>query len=77
MEKLGTRKVKDIENWEDNVTFPEPEQWDWAASEDSSKKVICPDMITSTMVYTGFFERLISLVGFEDAAVAMIDEDQK
>lgn len=77
MEKPGVRLVKEIENWEADVVFPDPDQWDWAVIEENSRKVIRPDLITSTMVYTGFFERLISFIGFEDAAVALIDEDQK
>lgn len=77
MEKPGTRLVEDIECWEDDVVFPDAEKLDWAAIAEGAKRVIVPEKITSTMVYTGFFERLISLVGFEDAAVAMIDEDQK
>ena len=77
MEKPGTRRVHDIENWEEEVDFPDLDKLDWNAIEDGSRKVRRPDMITSTMVYTGFFERLISFIGFEDAAVALIDESQK
>ena len=29
-----------------------------------------------SIIFTGFFERLISLVGFMDAAMALVDEDQ-
>ena len=77
MEKPGTRLVADIEEWEKDVAFPDPTALDWEKIAEGARKVISPDKITSTMVYTGFFERLISFIGFEDAAVALIDEDQK
>lgn len=77
MEKPGVHKVADIEQWEKDVTMPDLEKLDWAAIEARCKKMIRPDKITSTMIYTGFFERLISLIGFEAAAMALIDEEQQ
>ena len=35
------------------------------------------EKLNGTMVFTGFFERLISLLDFENAAVALIDEDEE
>lgn len=75
MEKTGVHKVSDLEHWENDVVMPDLSTLDWPAISERCKKVIRPDKITSTMVYTGFFERLISFVGFEEAAMALIDED--
>lgn len=75
MEKPGFRKVKDINNWEQELPFPDLERLNWPEIQKRCSSVIRPDKITSTMVYTGFFERLISILGFEDAAMALIDED--
>ena len=75
MEKPGFRKVADINEWEKDLPFPDLNQLDWPAIRERCASVIRPDKITSTMVYTGFFERLISLLGFEDAAMSLIDED--
>lgn len=77
MEKPGVRPVRDIERWEDDITFPDLDKLDWASIREGAERVRRPDKITSTMVYTGFFERLISFLGFEDAAVALIDECQQ
>lgn len=77
MEKPGVHKVADLTEWEKDLTIPDLSKLDWQAIEKRCQKVIRPDKITSTMIYTGFFERLISLVGFEDAAMALIDDDQK
>lgn len=75
MEKPGLRKVADINEWEKDLPFPDLSKLDWQGIQKRCGKVIRPDKITSTMVYTGFFERLISILGFEDAAMALIDEE--
>ena len=75
MEKPGVHRVHDLENWENEVSMPNLDEIDWEAVRERVKKQITPAKITSTMLYTGFFERLISFVGFEDAALALIDED--
>ena len=77
MEKPGVHKVADLNEWEKDVSIPDLNTLDWPAIAERCKKIIRPDKITSTMVYTGFFERLISLVGFEDAAMALIDDEQQ
>ncbi len=64
-------------DWEERVTFPDLEQIDWEAVEQRCRPLVRPDQLNATMVFTGFFERLISLLDFENAAVAMIDEEQQ
>ncbi|MCD8154975.1 MAG: methyltransferase [Clostridiales bacterium] len=80
MVRPGTPKVPDLSRWEEYVTLPDPDSWDWVGSRESNQELIEKNYGREAMrltIYTGFFERLISWMDFEDAAVAMIDEDQK
>ena len=76
----GKPKVEDLEDWKENLKFPDPDSWDWEGSRESNKEFVekmygkCAMRIT---IFTGFFERLISWMDFENAAVAMIDEEQE
>jgi hypothetical protein len=58
--------------------WPNIDDWDWEAAAERNKSVL-EDKSRSIMpwVFTGFFERLISLMNFQNAAVAMIDEDMQ
>lgn len=73
----GAPKVKDINHWEDYITFPDLDQLDWEGSAAKNASLQDPERLTGTTIFTGFFERLISLCDFENAAVALIDEDQQ
>lgn len=77
MVKPGNPKVKDITHWEDFITFPDLECLDWEGTARDCQSVWQADQLNSTQIYTGFFERLISFLDFEDAAVALIDEEQQ
>lgn len=70
--------MDDASDWREVITFPNPADWDWEAEAEANKEYVGdPDVLMKATIFTGFFERLISFMGFEDAAVAMIDEDQK
>ena len=77
MEKLGPHLLDDISDWRTDLRFPDLSAIDWDAVSAHCAKAVDPNRISATMMYTGFFERLISFVGFEDAAIAMIDPDQE
>ena len=40
-----------------------------------TESLLDTDKLISTTVFTSFFERLISFIGFENAAMALLDED--
>ncbi len=66
---------EDINDWEKYVKVPDLSKLDWEKSAEENKEYITTDNILSTTIYTGFFERLISFIGFSDALVALVDED--
>lgn len=74
--EVGTL-FEDIEDWENYVKFPDFDAMDWQGCAKANADYLNTDKIIYTTIYTGFFERLISFVGFENAAIALIDDEQK
>ena len=77
MEVEGKYIMDDVNDWKDVVTFPDVDSWDWEGSAQLNKDYINDDKFIQPWMYTGWFERLISFMGFEEAAVALLDEDQE
>ena len=77
MEKPGPRLFDDVNEWKEKVVFPDVDSWDWEGSAKRNEGWFDPNRIVQCWMYTNFFERLISFMGFEDALLAMIDEDQR
>ena len=71
----GAPAVTDLEHWEDVITFPDIETWDWAGSAEETKEMRSDGRIIKVTLFSGLFERLISFVDMTDALVSMIDED--
>jgi len=67
---------EDIEDWEEKVEWPDLDKIDWEGIKEKNKDYLKTDKLIRTTIFTGFYERLISFVGFENAAVALVDEDQ-
>ncbi len=66
---------EDIEDWEKTVRFPDIDAWDWEGCAKANAEYLNTDLALHSTIYTGFFERLISFTGFENAAMDLIDED--
>ena len=67
----------DICDWEKYVTIPDLDTIDWEAVAKRNADYLKTDKLIHSTIFTGYFERLISFVGFENAVVALIDEDSK
>jgi hypothetical protein len=70
-------KVPDITRWEEHITFPDLSLYDWDGTFARNREFLIPERPTMIFMMNGLFERLISLMGFEDAAIALIDDDMK
>lgn len=68
---------EDIEDWEKYVKIPDPDAIDWEGCAKENAAYLQTDKLVFSTIYTGYFERLISFVGFENAAMALLDEDQQ
>ena len=79
MEKPGVpHLLDDVNDWPDVIEFPDVDAWDWQGSAKLNNGTYLTDETFNRMwFFTGYFERLISFMGFENASVAMIDPDQQ
>lgn len=77
MVRPGHPLVKDITHWEDYITFPDIDAWDWPSAVEEVKPAKARGCIIRVAQQTGLFERLISFVDMTDALVSLIDEDAK
>lgn len=77
IEPPGYTMLDDINDWKEVVKFPDPDFFDWEGCAGRNQEYLKTDKLISSTIYTGFFERLISFLGFEEAAIAMIDDESE
>lgn len=78
MVRPGSPKVPDITEWEDYISFPDVDSWDFAGSAELNRKLIEQDtFLRGTTILNGLFERLISFCDMDEALIAMVDEDEQ
>ena len=73
----GEPRLEDANDWKKMIKFPNVDSWDWEGSKASNAKYLNSDKFITATILTGYFERLISWMDFDKAAMAMIDEDQQ
>jgi hypothetical protein len=76
MVKPGDPILKDANDWPKAIHFPDVDSWDWEGSARANANY-AGDRALTFGILNGIYERLISFMDFENAAVALIDEDQK
>jgi hypothetical protein len=78
MVKPGKPLLTDVNDWESVLKFPTIDEWDWEGAERKNEAYLKTlDTLPMIWFQTGFFERLVSFMDFEGAALAMIDEEQQ
>ncbi len=78
MIRPGKPFLSDANEWYDKIVWPDIETWDWEGSaRENNNTYLTTDKFNTCMFLTGWYERLISFMDFGNAAVAMIDDDQK
>jgi len=76
MVKPGAPTLEDVYDWEDVLTFPDINAWDWEGSAKANAEFFNTDKYVELMLLNGcWFERLISFMDFEGAAMAVVDEE--
>ena len=76
----GKPLLADANEWHEKVVFPTKEvidSWDWASTKAFADQHMRDKDFWEVVICTGYYERLISFMDFEGAAVAMIDEEQQ
>lgn len=70
----GNPLFEDANEWRDHIKMPDINAWDWEAA---SKNKLDGRLSGAFTFINGFwFERLVSFMDFENAAMALVDEDQ-
>ena len=77
MVKPGNPLIEDASEIEEKIVWPDLDSWDWEASAAANKDYLNSGRFNMCWLLNGWYERLISFMDFEGAAIAMIDEDQK
>jgi len=78
MVKPGSPAMEDVNDWKEVIKFPDIDSWDWAGAAEANKDFFNTDkFICMTLLNGAWFERLISFMDFEGAAMALLDEDQE
>ena len=73
----GTPLLENIENWESVIKFPDISAWEWERSSKENASLFTGQFPASIWIMSGLFERLISFMDFENAAMALIAEEQQ
>ena len=73
----GKPKVPSMANWEDYISLPDIDDLPWEESARINKDYLNTNNIRQIAFLSCLWERLISLMDVENAAVALIDEDEK
>ena len=77
MVRPGNPVLEDVNAWKEKIKFPDIDSWDWDGSKAANADHTNTDKFLAITILTGFFERLVSFMDFENAALALIDDDQK
>jgi hypothetical protein len=73
----GQPFLSNANEWYEKVVWPDIESWDWQGSAAlNNGTYLLPEYFNCLMFQTGYFERLISMLDFEGALMALVDEEQ-
>lgn len=73
----GKPKIEDMSEWEKQVSMPDLDAVDWQGMKRDNEEYLSTDKFNMLNILSGPWERLMSLMEVEGAAMALIDEDQK
>ncbi|MBI4857206.1 MAG: hypothetical protein HY818_10765 [Acetobacterium woodii] len=76
MVEPGKPVLKDISDWK-NLAWPDVASWDWEACGKRYQEKIGDGRIKRGIMLSSYFERLISLMDFEGAAMALVEDPEE
>ena len=77
MVRPGKPFITDAGQLAEKVVWPDIDSWDWTGCREVNATYFNGGTAYCTMLMNGYFERLISLMEFEGAILALSDEDQQ
>ena len=72
----GNPRITDMSDWESELTMPDLDAIDWEEMKEMNREYLSTDKFNTLNVNSSSWERLLSLMDVENAAMAIIDEDQ-
>ncbi|MBQ9032049.1 MAG: methyltransferase [Parasporobacterium sp.] len=75
MVRPGNPVLTDVSEWKEQIHFPDLNSYDWAGCAERNADYLNDGRLKTMVVYTGFFERLVSFMDMSEALITMIDED--
>ena len=73
-ETPGQEEIDDLENWREKIQFPDLEAYDWTQiAEEAIANWDRTNRVSLCMLLNGPFERMMSLMGFENALCAFYE----
>lgn len=73
--KPGFKLCGDIENWKEDIPWPDVDSWDWEAIR-KEYSVLSHDRASVGSLQAGLFERMTMIFTFEDAAAYLLTEPE-
>lgn len=67
--------LDEVSEWKEKMPFPDLTKIDWEGIAKKNAEFLNTDKAIAFTIFTGYFERLISLLSFEEAAMELIMED--
>ncbi|MDR0906879.1 MAG: methyltransferase [Oscillospiraceae bacterium] len=77
MVRPGKPFLEDIADWREKIVWPDIEKWDWEGTAKQNADFLKPENFNQMWFQTGWYERLISFMDFENAIMAIFDEDSQ
>lgn len=78
MVRPGKPFLEDANEWKEKLVWPDINSWDWEGSAKANKEFLDNGLANFLWFLNGcWYERLVSFMEFENAIVALIDEEQK
>jgi hypothetical protein len=78
MVRPGKPFAEDAGELLEKLVWPDPDKWDWEGSAKANNGTFLKDENYNVIGFlNGWFERLISMLDFDSAIMALFDEDQK
>ena len=77
MVQPGNPVLEDVNDWPEIIKFPDIEAMDWAHCKAVNAPFCADERSLAITFQNGMFERLISFMDFENAALALIDDEQQ
>lgn len=73
----GNPIISEASELDYKLNWPDPASWDWEGSAKLNRDYFDSNFVRCSTIFCGFFERLIALMDFQYAAIALVDEDDK